>query len=76
MLFNNEGVKTEIREDTKFSGNKWKWTHNNPTPMGHSKCSPEREVHNNTGLPKQDRKISNKQLNPTSTRTRITTNKA
>ena len=24
-------------------GNKWKWTHNNPKLMGHSKGSPERE---------------------------------
>ena len=27
--------------------------------MGHSKASPEREVHSNTGLPEKDRKISN-----------------
>ena len=45
--------------------------------MGHSESSPEREVHSNTGLPKIDRKISNKQPNPTSLRTRGTaTNKA
>ena len=31
-------------------------------PMGHSKGSPEREVHSNTGLPIEDRNISNKQL--------------
>ena len=37
----------------KVSGNKWKWTHNNPKPMGHSKSSPEREVHSDTGLPKK-----------------------
>ena len=37
--------------------------------MGHSKGSPEREVHSNTGLPKKDRKNSNKQPNPTPTRT-------
>ena len=30
--------------------------------MGHSKGSPEREVHSNTGLPIEDRNISNKQL--------------
>ena len=41
--------------------------------MGHSKGSPEREVHSNTGLPKKDRNISNKQPNPTSSRTRGTT---
>ena len=45
--------------------------------MGHSKGSPEREVHSNTGLPKKDRNISNKQPNPTPTRTgETTTNKA
>ena len=43
--------------------------------MGHSKGSPEREVHSDTGLPKKDRKISNKQPNPTSTRTGGTTTK-
>ena len=36
--------------------------------MGHSKGSPEREIHSDTGLPKKDRNISNKQPNPTSTR--------
>ena len=58
----------------KVSGNKWKWTYNNPTPMGYSKVSTEGEVHSNTGLPKKDRKISNKQ--PNTIRTRGTTNKA
>ena len=38
--------------------------------MGHSKGTPEGEVHSDTGLPKEDRKILNKQLNLTSTRTR------
>ena len=41
--------------------------------MGQSKGSPEREVHSNTSLPKEDRNISNKQPNPKSTRTRRTT---
>ena len=31
-----------------------------PNLMGHSKGSPEREVNSNTGLPKQNRSISNK----------------
>ena len=45
--------------------------------MGHSKGSPEREVHSDTGLPKKDTDISNKQPNPTSTGTGETnTNKA
>ena len=41
--------------------------------MGHSEGSPEREVHSDTGLPKKDRNISNKQSNPTPTRTGGTT---
>ena len=45
--------------------------------MRHSKVSPEREVHSDTGLPKKDRNISNKRPNPTSIRTGGTTiNKA
>ena len=59
----------------KVSGNKWKWTHTNPKLMGHSKGSPETEIHNDTGLPKKDRNFSNKQPNTTSTRTRGTTAK-
>ena len=43
--------------------------------MGHSEGSPEREVHSDTGPPKTDRNISNKQPNPTPTRTRGTTTK-
>ena len=35
--------------------------------MGHSEGSPEREDPSNTGPHKKDRKISNKQPNPTST---------
>ena len=78
MLLNNEWVNNEIKEEIKkVSGNKWKWTHNSLKPMGHSKGSPEREIHSNIGLPKKDRNISNKQSNPKSTRTRgTTTNKA
>ena len=45
--------------------------------MGHSKGSPERKVHSNTGLSKKDRKNSKKQRNPTSTSTEgTTTNRA
>ena len=43
--------------------------------MGHSKGSPEREVHSDTGLPEKDRNISNKQPNPKPTRTPGTTAK-
>ena len=41
--------------------------------MGHSKGNPEREDHGNTGLPKNDRNILNKQPNPTSTKAGGTT---
>ena len=37
--------------------------------MGHSEVSPEREVHSDTDLCKRVRKVSNKQPNPTPTRT-------
>ena len=57
----------------KVSGNKRKWTHNNPNLIGHSKRSPERKGHSDTGQTKKDRNISNKQPNPTSTRTGGTT---
>ena len=41
--------------------------------MGHREGSPERKVASNTGLPKKDRNISNKQPKPTTRRTRRTT---
>ena len=44
--------------------------------MGHSKGNPETEVHSNTDLPKKDRNISNKQPNPTPTKTGGTTKTA
>ena len=70
------GSRMRLGKKSKVSGNKWKWTHNNPKPMGHSKGSPEREVHSNTGLPKRNRNISNKQPNPAPRRTWGTTTKA
>ena len=44
--------------------------------MGHSEGNPETEVHSNTDLPKKDRNISNKQPNPTPTKTGGTTKTA
>ena len=45
--------------------------------MGHNEDYPEREVHSNSGLPKKDKNISNKQPNPKAIRTEETsTNKA
>ena len=43
--------------------------------MGYSKGRPEREVHSDTGLPKKNRNISNKQPNPKSTTTGRTATK-
>ena len=45
------GQEQDWGRNQKLPGNKLKWTHNNTKPMGHSKGSPEREVHSNTGLP-------------------------
>ena len=70
MPLNNEWVKNEIREEIKkVSGNKRKWTHNNPKLKGHSNGLPEREVHSDTGLTKKESNISNKWPNPTLTGT-------
>ena len=66
------GLKWDQGRNQKVSGNKWKWTHNCPKSMGHSKGRLEREVHIDTGLPKKDRNISNK---PNPTRTGGTTTK-
>ena len=54
------GEKWDQRRNQKVPGNKRKWTHNNPKPMGHSKDSPEREVYSDTGLPEKNRNSSNK----------------
>ena len=43
--------------------------------MGHSEGSPDREIHSNTVLAEKHRNISNKQPNPTPTRTGGTTTK-
>ena len=44
-----------------------KMNSHNPKPIGHSKGSPEREVHSDTGLPKENRNISDNQRIPTPT---------
>ena len=64
-----------IKKFKKVSRNKWKWTHNDLKFIRCSEYSPEREVHNDTGLPKKDRNILYKQPNPTPTRLRGTTTK-
>ena len=48
------------RKKSKSIWKQMKVNINSPKPMGHSKGSPKREVHSDTGLPEEDRKISNK----------------
>ena len=76
MLLNTEWVKSENKEETKkfLETNENELT-KNPKFMGHREGSPERKVHSDTGLPKKNRNISNKQPTPTSTRTGGTTKK-
>ena len=41
-LLNNQQITEEIKKEIKnFHRNKWKWKHNNPKPVGHSKSSSE-----------------------------------
>ena len=63
------------KRKSKIPRDKWKWKHNNPKPMGHSKSISKREVYSNTNLPQETRKISNKQPNLTPKATRERTNK-
>ena len=67
MILNNEWVKNEIREEIK----KFLETNemNSQQPKTYGTQQKEREVHSNTGLPKKNRKSSNKQPNHTPTRT-------
>ena len=74
MLLSNEQVNNAIKEEVQKC---LETNESDPKPMGHREGSPEREVHSDTGLPKKDRKISNKQPNSIPKRTRgTTTNKA
>ena len=60
----------------KKSKSFWKQTKMNSQQYktyGYSKGSPERELHRDTGRPKKNRNISNKQPTPTLTRTLGTT---
>ena len=51
MLLNNEWVMNKIREEIKTFWKQMKMNSQQPKPMGHSKGSPDWEVHSNTGLP-------------------------
>ena len=62
-LLNNQQVTEEIkREIKKISRNKWQWKRNSK-PMGGGKSSSKRKVSNNTILPQETRKTSNRQTN-------------
>ena len=62
------------RGNQKIPRNKWKQKPKDPKPMRHSKSSSKKEVYNNTILPQETRKITNKQpkLTPKATRERRT----
>ena len=75
MILNNEWVKNEIKEEIRSFWKQMKMNSQQSKIMGHSEGSSEREVHSNTGLPKKDRNISNKQPNPMPTRIQGTTTK-
>ena len=53
------------RGNQKIPRKKWQWKHDDSKLMGCSKSSSKREVYSNTILPKETRKISNKQPNLT-----------
>ena len=66
MLLNNQEITEEIKKEIK----KYLETNDNENtmaqkPMGCSKSSSRREVYSNTFLPRETRKISNKQPNLT-----------
>ena len=48
-------------ENKNTPWDKWKQKHNSPKSMGHSKSNYMIELHNNSGLLQEIRKISNKQ---------------
>ena len=58
------GSRTRLGKKSKTFWKQMKMNSQQPKPIRHSKGSPEREVHSNTGLPKKDRNTSNKQPNP------------
>ena len=77
MLPNNQWITEEIKEEIKkIPRDKWKWKHDDPQPMGHRKSSSKREVYNDTSLPQEIRKISNKQHNLMPKASRERTNKS
>ena len=63
MLLKNQWVNNEISEDSRKYLETNENENNLTKSMGCSKSSSKREVHSNTRLPQETRKISNKQPN-------------
>ena len=63
------GLQWDQGRNKKILGNKWKWTHNYPKPVGHSKGTPEWEVDSNTAYLQEIEKPQ-KKPNPIPKRTR------
>ena len=65
----------KLGKKSKSSKKELKMNTQHSKTYGTLQSSPEREIYSDTGLPKKDRKISNKQRNPMPTRTGGTTTK-
>ena len=77
MLLNNEWVINDIKEESKMYPETNENEHTTVQNLWDTAKAVRRRVHSDTGLPKKDGNISNKQRNPTSTRSQGTiTNKA
>ena len=64
MLLNNQWITKQYQKgNQRIPRDKWKWKHNDSKPMGCGKSSSKKEVHSNTILPQEARKITNKQSN-------------
>ena len=67
----------DLRTHLNIPGDKQKWKHSNPNSTGCSKSTPKREIHNDTSLLQETRKISNThpKLTPKATRKKKRANK-
>ena len=52
-----------LKGNKKIPRNKSQWKHDNSKPMGCTKSSSKRDVYNDTILPQETRKTSNRQPN-------------
>ena len=64
------GQQWNQRGNQKIPRDKWQWKHNHIKSMGCIKSRSKREVHSDTGLPQEIRKMLNKKPNLPSKRTR------